>query len=527
MAVNAPKAPLQHVVWLASAVLAISTVVLVSGELVQTAKVCQYMQCTTASVGENEAMQLTLRFNKTMWAEYHESLNRPFDFTSWNWSELDNVTEMNHPVELIFNGLDVPHVDIMEGHVSVVSLNLDDNQITGIEKDAFANFKNLTTLSLRRNMITVVNEFFYHPNHVKHLDLSHNQIGQIDGFKSFTWASLTHLNLSYNRLNSLRTELSKLEALETLDLSHNAITKGDKPIILPRSLVRAQLDHNELLAWPFDSLPDTLTHLSLSSNRLGSTKDAPGVIQLDLSSNRLASFCGHCFPALEVLDLSSNYFESFPRLSDRNGAASLRKVSFNRMPHIGTIEKGAFDGADNLEEIEISFCPRLSSIESHAFTGLKKLKRLDLSYNALQQVPEDMVHWRRLTEGVDLQGNPINCNCSMQWFVGKVIPLMHSRPELHSLFPQLVCAQPPMYRGYLLVYLTVHDNLLCRKYVEMDLPGMEQVVQSMREHRQMQLIRAQKIILACLIVGIVALSSYLAYLKCNKPRYRVRPIYYQ
>lgn len=114
----------------------------------------------------------------------------------------------------------------------------------------------------------------------------------------------------------------------------------------------------------------------------------------------------------------------------------------------------------------------------------------------------------------------------MQWLVDKVIPAMHSHRELHKLFAELRCAQPPMYRDYRIVYLTVHDNMLCRMYREMDLPGMELVIQSMKEHQQTQIVKAQQIILASLIVGIILISLYLAYLKLQQPRHSVRPLYF-
>ncbi|XP_035907216.1 leucine-rich repeat neuronal protein 1-like [Anopheles stephensi] len=491
----------------------------VLSEPLDTAKVCQYMQCT------DDGSRLTLQFNNTLWKALNRQSNVAFDLTSWNWAELDSVVEENRTFEIIFNGLEIPLIDISQGHESVTILNLDDNQITTVEPEAFMNFKNMVTLSLRGNMITVVNELVYQPNSLQHLDLSNNWITDIKGLKTFTLSRLTHLNLSYNRLESVRTELSKLEALETLDLSHNSIRKGDRPIILPQALRRLLLHHNELTEWPFESLPYTLTDLSLSFNRLELTKDAPDIRKLDLSSNRLASFCGDCFPLLEELDLSSNYFEEFPKFGKLTGA-TIRKVSFNRMPNLRTLDKSAFEDTEHLQELEISFCPRLATIASHTFTGLKELERLDLSYNALQQVPEDMINWKAIKQGVDLQGNPINCNCSMQWLVDKVIPAMHSHRELHKLFPELRCAQPAMYKDYLVAYLTVHDNLLCLKYREMNLPGMELVVQSMKEQRQMQIVRAQKIILACLIVGIIFMSLCLAYVKLQQPRHIVRPLYY-
>ncbi|EAA14502.4 AGAP009773-PA [Anopheles gambiae str. PEST] len=85
-------------------------IVYASDEPLQTAKVCQYMQCT---VSENDGAQVRLRFNHTMWKQYSGSFNQEFDFTSWSWSELDSVAEANPTLEVTFNGLEVPHVDIV------------------------------------------------------------------------------------------------------------------------------------------------------------------------------------------------------------------------------------------------------------------------------------------------------------------------------------------------------------------------------------------------------------------------------
>ncbi|EDO63422.1 AGAP009773-PB, partial [Anopheles gambiae str. PEST] len=132
--------------WLMSGLM-MPVIVYASDEPLQTAKVCQYMQCT---VSENDGAQVRLRFNHTMWKQYSGSFNQEFDFTSWSWSELDSVAEANPTLEVTFNGLEVPHVDILQGHDGVVSLNLDENQITAMEAEAFVNFKMLTVLSLRR-----------------------------------------------------------------------------------------------------------------------------------------------------------------------------------------------------------------------------------------------------------------------------------------------------------------------------------------------------------------------------------------
>uniref|UniRef100_A0A182NBT1 LRRCT domain-containing protein n=1 Tax=Anopheles dirus TaxID=7168 RepID=A0A182NBT1_9DIPT len=495
-----------------------------------TAVICrQYMQCTKAL--EDSVSTLVLRFNQTMWNEYRSTRRafdkEEFDFTGWSWTELDEISLEHELIEVIFNGLEIPRIDALEGHGSVTSLNLDGNQIATIEVEAFGHFTSVTRLSLRNNMLTAINyALFYFPNRLEHLDLSGNAIRDINGFNDLKWPQLRYLNLSHNHIETVRNQLFKLVALETLDLSHNAIKSGERPIILPSAVRRLLLDHNELTAWPFDSVPNELTDLSLRFNSINSTKQASGVQRLSLSSNRLESFCSYCFPALEELDLSGNYFDHIPRLSNATDVWPVKKLAFNRMPHLRAIGKDAFDGAANLKEIEISFCPRLSHIDSNAFTDLLQLQRLDLSYNGLEQLSEDMANWGKIKHGVDLQGNPINCNCSMQWLVDDVIPAWHAHRALHHLFEKLRCARPPAYRDYLLVYLTVHDNLLCRQYREMNLPGMEHVAQLMKEQRELETTRMQKMILTGLIVAIIITSAYLVYLKCRTPRYNVRPLYF-
>uniref|UniRef100_A0A182QP22 LRRCT domain-containing protein n=1 Tax=Anopheles farauti TaxID=69004 RepID=A0A182QP22_9DIPT len=496
------------------------------GSVPSTAKIChQYMQC--AKNQEMGVSKVTLRFNRTMWDEYRAG--KEFDFPTWSWSELDEISREYDLLGVIFNGLEIPRLDVLDGHGSVTSLNLDGNQIATMETEAFAHFVNLSSLSLRNNMLTAVNEaLFYFPNQLMQLNLSGNSIRETNGFKGLTWSRLQHLNLSHNQIESVRNQLSKLEALVTLDLSCNAIKNGERPIILPRSVQRLHIDHNNLTAWPFDSVPDALVELSLSFNNIDhTTKLAPSVRRLDLSSNRLASFCSYCFPALEAIDLSSNYFDHFPLLSNSTGVWSVRQIAFNRMPHLRSIEKVAFDGAANLKDLQISFCPRLSSIESNAFTELLQLQRLDLSYNGLQQFPRDMANWKTIKHGVNLQGNPINCNCTMQWLLDDVIPAMHTHRELHHLFENLRCARPPAFREQPLAFLTVHDNMLCRQYREMDLPGMEYVAQLMKDQHDLETIRIQQMILAGLIVAIIITGAYLAHLKCSQPKYTVRPLYYQ
>jgi len=50
--------------------------------------------------------------------------------------------------------------------------------------------------------------------------------------------------------------------------------------------------------------------------------------------------------------------------------------------------------------------------------------QLDLSYNALSFLHENVTHWESL-ESADLQGNPWDCTCRLQWVLEQVLPLMY------------------------------------------------------------------------------------------------------
>ena len=53
---------------------------------------------------------------------------------------------------------------------------------------------------------------------------------------------------------------------------------------------------------------------------------------------------------------------------------------------------------------------------------------MDLSYNKLENVSPNiiMANGVKLKYGIDLQGNPFNCNCSLQWMQNDFVPWMYT-----------------------------------------------------------------------------------------------------
>ncbi|XP_053673643.1 tsukushi-like [Anopheles nili] len=416
-----------------------------------------------------------------------------FDFRTWAWTELDFFQNANKScgayIELIFNGFNTPIINLLQGHNCVTSLNLDENQISSLKHKAFNQLPYMKKLSLRYNKISAIDNDFFSPLlRIEYLDLSSNNIMDISGFNKLTRHMLNHLNLSHNHIVKVSSYLFNLSSLEVLDLSNNSI-KSSEPIMLPTNLRHLKLDNNEIVTWPLDFIPARLTDLSLKFNQLNYTKPISSVKRLDLSNNRLNNFCSDHFSSLEELDLSGNYFDSIPSFRS-NKTLPLRKLAFNYMPNLLSIRQESFEGAANLTEISISVCPRLSLIESETFTGLNWLEKLDLSYNNLEKLPKDMARWLRIKDGVNLQGNPIKCDCSMQWFVDYVLSPMHSRPEMHILFLELKCAGPEIFKDLQMVRFTIHENLLCLPMQDvLQLPGMqwlEKIVNNLNPSNQAQ-----------------------------------------
>lgn len=120
-------------------------------------------------------------------------------------------------------------------------------------------------------------------------------------------------------------------------------------------------------------------------------------------------------------------------------------------------------------ELVISHCPKLQCIHN-SFLKVPNLCRLDLSYNNLKVIDHNWANWSALTDGVDFQGNPIECNCTAsQWMLDFLVPLLHNRTEHQKYLYELRCATPKRFHGHRLVRYFKHDGAFCtNKVIEID-----------------------------------------------------------
>lgn len=127
---------------------------------------------------------------------------------------------------------------------------------------------------------------------------------------------------------------------------------------------------------------------------------------------------------LVELDLSFNLLNNVPSHTF-DSITELRELKLNGNS-IQKIFNDAFLHIPQLIRLEISDC-KLSYIEARAFTGLEKsLEWLKLDNNKLTDVlPNSFTNLQSL-HGLELEGNPWNCSCSLrplrEWMLRKNVP---------------------------------------------------------------------------------------------------------
>ena len=116
-------------------------------------------------------------------------------------------------------------------------------------------------------------------------------------------------------------------------------------------------------------------------------------------------------------------------------------------------------------ELIISHNTALKSIKN-SFERVPKLCRLDLSYNNLQSINHNWMNWSALSEGVNLQGNPIDCTCKSQWLLDYFIPMLYQHKESQPYLLELRCASPGAFKGHRLIRYMNHTNAFCQPEVK-------------------------------------------------------------
>ncbi|XP_053692574.1 toll-like receptor 7 [Sabethes cyaneus] len=322
----------------------------------------------------------------------------------------------------------------------------------------------------------------------KVLDLDWNHLTDITTKTFSGLEQLEALYLSHNNIRIVNPQaFEDLHHLVRLDLSHNEIFKLGHNLILPKAVEIINLANNSIERWPFEKLSEVMRVINIEHNGLSEIDpDLPVNVRiLNASNNRLRKFSGELFPDLIRLDLSDNLLDAvpsslWPNLTtltldgnpmDRiffENPTTLKVLSLNRMPNLVELEASAFTnlaGADESKErdcveIHIAGCPNLRRIDPKAFEEASVCK-LDLSNNQLTSIPEELIEWKSLYGGVNLQGNPLDCSCTEQWLVDVILSQLYDNADLQYLLDDLRCHTPLERRGQRLVKYLHHRGAFC------------------------------------------------------------------
>ncbi|XP_072931526.1 uncharacterized protein [Epargyreus clarus] len=463
---------------------------------------------------------------------------------------------------------------------SLEYLDLSYNKITGLNPLDFKFLRRVKSFSLQSNLLKRVPVEALQPMVVlEDLDLSKNGIFDLllGRPESQALKSIRRLYLNGNRIRSVVKDSFPVDNnIELLDLSNNVIEVIEEnsflscvnlrelnlaqnnitfTFALPPSLQIAILKINTLYHWP--KFPSTITFIDLSYNRLSNLYDENNVNFdnleiLNIGGNQLKEFeIEKKLPKLFNLDISYNLIpevpkclnsQTFPNLEelflDGNPIESiyfkniiaLKNLYMNDLGRLYVVEDKAFSNVvgrnsdeaaneRNCFSLYLSNCAMLNDIQDGAFDGTS-LCMLDISKNNLTSLSKSLLDWSSISEGVNLQFNPWDCTCDLQWVLDDLVTQMY---ETNSrLLSELRCGSPRAYEGLRLVHwYNWTEQALCGDYMRAG-PRGTYILQPSTEDSWTNISRLTLILAGCIIVALVIAIALSVYLIRSRRRYKVR-----
>lgn len=322
-------------------------------------------------------------------------------------------------------------------------LNLDNNQLHTIGRDAFKGLHKLKKLNLQRNFINCLTDcsFITYGATLKSLiflDLTDNVITSHNNnaqFRGNVFPKLRTLILKNNRIEVLQPGMfDQLGTLKVLDLTENhlhTIEPGTfQSLHSLHKLFIQESKHLRILSnGTFRGLRN-LHHLALNDNQIESIHPRAfhGLKRLEileLNGNRLGGQGSQHFniptetKAMRILDLGNNRIEFIP-----NSLLSIH-------PH--------------LEKLILHY-NRITYLDASCLHNLKKLDTLDLSHNDIMEPVQNSFDGLQRLRTLDLAGNPFLCTCDLKGFVDW---LREAELQLTSKSKHM-CLGPSEMRGTLL-----------------------------------------------------------------------------
>ncbi|XP_034936829.1 slit homolog 1 protein-like [Chelonus insularis] len=364
------------------------------------------------------------------------SLNLGFAF-------YDNLESL----DLSFNNLHTLGTDNFMLQTRLVTLNVSNNNIRGISKNALKGLESMKLLDLSNNNITDMDsQAFRYASELEKVDLSGNSLTSLPQGLLNNLHRIKNLKLARNSLLEVPTSnLDLAPSLEVLDLSDNLIQE------IPRNAVPSLR---------------SLVSLNLANNVIRSVDDnaferLPALLYLNLQGNNLTDVPTPALAKLNVLSylvLSRNPLEELNDLAFRN-LFELKTLDLRECT-IGSIQPRAFADNVNLEQIfldgnhELHYLPP-RVLHAARYLTTVSLRRCNLSTLEPTHFPVDGL------TNLQIGGNPLVCNCSIHW-LWNVIQMEDRRNTTKLVVDreEIICTDEE-FAGKLLMNLA-ESSLRCR-----------------------------------------------------------------
>lgn len=267
------------------------------------------------------------------------------------------------------------------------------------------------------------------------LDISNNNITTLADKGFNKTPNLIELILSWNRIEVISLDaFAGLNALKRLDLSHNQLKQFTLNVFFPlKNLEALILSGNKYLNETFSrddmdlyfklGVPTTLVRLEINDANLDSidVHMGTGLKEIYLKYNRFTKAPNNLPASLELVDYSGNMFEKLePRFL--SNLHDLRELHITRTATLKSIEEDAFYHLKRLRVLNLEGCKNLETFNGNAFgciakndTILQHLERVSLRGTKLQRLPSTLSAAFQHLERLDLYGNPLNCDCQLEW----------------------------------------------------------------------------------------------------------------
>ncbi|ELU03369.1 hypothetical protein CAPTEDRAFT_220537 [Capitella teleta] len=367
----------------------------------------------------------------------------------------------------------VPKIDV--GPKVIKTLNLGKNRLTTINMGDFYGLK-ITRLLLSNNSLSELPllAFWGLEYHLETLDLSYNRLTSVPSDALKLLRNLRSLVLTANRISILRHfDFGYLRRLDILALDSNPIHSISSTAFMDTQLLLLKLDHvglqQGLGQLPTKSL-SKLQGLTLSLNGIRFIppawfKQMDSLRYLRLDSNSLKFITNETFTGIEdslrTLELNGNDLLYLPVLTIRQ-LSMLEDLSIagNRLRKILT---GSFNSSKLLKTLDLSH-NFISTISAFAFRGLDNVRRIDLRFNHLYTLDDRTLYWPTSADRqVFLSHNPWLCNCQIKWM--KHDHKWHAdRFQVVVDAQDLLCDRPKYLQGHAVVRTFLRDFTCTHDY---------------------------------------------------------------